>query len=445
MKFSQILAVFLILIGSVASLFAASIEDGDTVRTKKLYSCYFFFNAAAESGGKSKDEKMAQVAERFLMKATIMAVKSGGIDRQRKLTREAATEYQEFSSKLSETRTERDDQITRFLDSCKEALQTSDTPDSTAQQTPEEALQKGDYASALRLLLPLAEGGNPQAQTNLGAMYAAGQGVERDSAKAFYWTRKGAEGGNAKAQANLGLMYFYGNGVEQNDEQAVNWLRKAVAQGNTGAQSTLGILYLDGRGVPSDYTKARELFTAAMNAGEVGAANNLARMIETGRGCPPDLKAALELYEIAAKHGNASAQNRVGLAFLNGELREKNVQAAKSWFEKAAEQGEMYAMYHYGMLLFEDKPLDPIPGLKWIALSAQQGHAPAQQRLDKDLPALTLKQQNQLKKLVAQWRPKGTGAMDPSIRWKGRNVSQYEKTQNLQRVLELTRQGQKAD
>ena len=41
------------------------------------------------------------------------------------------------------------------------------------------AYDKGDYATALRLLRPLAEQGNAQAQTSVGAMYAKGKGVSR--------------------------------------------------------------------------------------------------------------------------------------------------------------------------------------------------------------------------------------------------------------------------
>jgi TPR repeat protein len=40
------------------------------------------------------------------------------------------------------------------------------------------AYRSGDYATALRILRPLAEQGNAAAQLNLGSMYAHGQGVK---------------------------------------------------------------------------------------------------------------------------------------------------------------------------------------------------------------------------------------------------------------------------
>jgi TPR repeat protein len=69
------------------------------------------------------------------------------------------------------------------------------------------AYQRGDYATAMALLRPLAEGGDAAAQNGLGLMYAKGQGVPQDYAQALVWYRKAADQGNAAAQNGLGLMY----------------------------------------------------------------------------------------------------------------------------------------------------------------------------------------------------------------------------------------------
>ncbi len=75
------------------------------------------------------------------------------------------------------------------------------------------ALQRGDYATAIRELRPLAEQGDAKAQYNIGIMYDRGDGVPQDYAEAVKWFRKAAEQGFAKAQNNLGEMYRYGYGV----------------------------------------------------------------------------------------------------------------------------------------------------------------------------------------------------------------------------------------
>ena len=46
------------------------------------------------------------------------------------------------------------------------------------------ARERGDYSTALRLFRLLAEKGDPRAQSNLGVMYAKGEGVPQNYAEA---------------------------------------------------------------------------------------------------------------------------------------------------------------------------------------------------------------------------------------------------------------------
>ena len=48
--------------------------------------------------------------------------------------------------------------------------------------------------------------GLAQAQYNLGVMYANGQGIPKDEAKAASWYRKAADQGEANAQARIAAM-----------------------------------------------------------------------------------------------------------------------------------------------------------------------------------------------------------------------------------------------
>ena len=66
------------------------------------------------------------------------------------------------------------------------------------------AYGRGDYATALQLLRPLANQGDASAQYNLGVLYQQGQGVPQDYAEAVKWYRKAADQGDASAQYNLG-------------------------------------------------------------------------------------------------------------------------------------------------------------------------------------------------------------------------------------------------
>ena len=115
------------------------------------------------------------------------------------------------------------------------------------------ANKRGDYKTAIKNLTPLAEGGLPEAQALLGAMYAHGRGVPPDPAEAIKWFRKGIAQDNHWAQHNLGYMFSQGYGVQQNYFKAAKWFRKAANQGNADSQSNLGAMYLTGNGVPQDF------------------------------------------------------------------------------------------------------------------------------------------------------------------------------------------------
>ena len=65
------------------------------------------------------------------------------------------------------------------------------------------AYNRGDYVPAIRLFRPLAEQGNTKAQSVLGVMYHRGQGVARNSVRAFIWFSRAAARGDARAKAEL--------------------------------------------------------------------------------------------------------------------------------------------------------------------------------------------------------------------------------------------------
>jgi TPR repeat protein len=95
-----------------------------------------------------------------------------------------------------------------------------------------EAVQNGDYDTALKEWRLAAEQGNARAQYNLGVMHQKGEGVTQDYQEAVKWYRLAAEQGNASAQFTLGYMYDNGEGVAEDNMQAVKWYRKAAEQGD---------------------------------------------------------------------------------------------------------------------------------------------------------------------------------------------------------------------
>jgi len=91
------------------------------------------------------------------------------------------------------------------------------------------AYERKDFAAALAVWRPLAEQGNAEAETLLGAMYWSGEGVLRDHKQAAYWYLRAANRGYARAQNDIGFMYGFGEGIPPKDNiQAYKWLSLAV-------------------------------------------------------------------------------------------------------------------------------------------------------------------------------------------------------------------------
>lgn len=98
------------------------------------------------------------------------------------------------------------------------------------------AYDKGDFQTAFKEFLSLAEGGNALAQSSTGVMYDMGHGTTKDYSKAVEWYKKSAEQGNQFGQFNLGTMYYMGTGVEKDMISACKWFALATRQGNGQAR-----------------------------------------------------------------------------------------------------------------------------------------------------------------------------------------------------------------
>src|SRR5262245_53991998 len=78
-----------------------------------------------------------------------------------------------------------------------------------------------NYVLAAATWLPLAERGEPKAQSGLAYLYLNGLGVIQDFELALYWYTQAAEQDEPEAQAYLGSFYTTGFGVERDLVQAL--------------------------------------------------------------------------------------------------------------------------------------------------------------------------------------------------------------------------------
>ena len=110
-----------------------------------------------------------------------------------------------------------------------------------------DAVERGDYATAVKEWTPLAEQGDAPAQVYLGQMYERGLGVSQDYKTAVKWYTLAAEQGLAIAQYNLGVMYDKGEGVPLNYTTALREWKPLAEQGDASAQTNLGQMYDQGK------------------------------------------------------------------------------------------------------------------------------------------------------------------------------------------------------
>jgi len=103
-------------------------------------------------------------------------------------------------------------------------------------ETARDLLEAGEYADAMRELLPAAGAGNAEAEELIGVMYALGLGVARDDVRALEWYLRAAMKGHAGAQSGVGWYYEVGRGLPAPDlVRAYLWYALSAIGGDPDA------------------------------------------------------------------------------------------------------------------------------------------------------------------------------------------------------------------
>ncbi|MCX7898613.1 MAG: sel1 repeat family protein [Methylocystis sp.] len=162
-----------------------------------------------------------------------------------------------------------------------------------------ESYHAGDSATSLQALRYAAEGGEPFAQWKLGRMYADGDGVSRDDAKAYDYFSKivehFADDDPDPRERSIAANAFVAVGV---------YLRDGVASAN----------------IAPNLDRAFELFRyAATYFRNADAQYNLARMYLDGVGVKRDVRQSVSWLELAARKGHAPSQALLGKLMFEGE------------------------------------------------------------------------------------------------------------------------------
>lgn len=162
------------------------------------------------------------------------------------------------------------------------------------------AFASNDYATAMRLLAPLAQTGNPPAECMVTVMHDERNGGALYDAEAMRANCIAAADGDAVAQLDLAGHYRTGMILQRDAVKAAQLYRLAAEQGLPIAQKVLGDLYAEGTGVARDFAAACRWWGRAAMQGRIAEAQrNFGDCYLAGDGVPQSASQALAWWLVA--------------------------------------------------------------------------------------------------------------------------------------------------
>lgn len=249
-----------------------------------------------------------------------------------------------------------------------------------------DAAEQDDYETALREWRPLAEQGDPQAQTYVGRLYEYGLGVSQDSIEAMQWYRQAADQGYAPAQKAVGDLYsgdpaYFLTERNRCSKEAMTALAPKMEQ-------AVKDLLTEDPSKADDIMKKAQAIAAAGSAGKIAEACELSyRLAEElgvdGVDSVPDYIEAVRWYRLAADQNHAPAQTALGVLHSFGNGVPQSYEKAVTWFRSAASLEDPEANYRLGWSYEKGHgvPQDYAEAIRFYTLAAELGYAEARFRL----------------------------------------------------------------
>jgi TPR repeat protein len=201
------------------------------------------------------------------------------------------------------------------------------------------AARNGDYETALAIWEPLARAGNARAQNNIGACFAGGLGVARDTGLAYRWLSLSAEAGDPVGQRNLASLLFRGEGIAPDYQRAAALYRQAAEQNDAEAQDML----LEGDLIEPDFAEARRWALAAAKNGSASSMTRLGMLYHNAIGVTRDPVEAAYWWGRGAQSGDADGQAMLGAAYHLGSGVARDPVEAFAWLIRARHGGSALA------------------------------------------------------------------------------------------------------
>ncbi|MDR1119683.1 MAG: SEL1-like repeat protein [Dysgonamonadaceae bacterium] len=235
-------------------------------------------------------------------------------------------------------------------------------------------------AAEAQALLTKAEGGDAEAQYEVGIRYKEGKGMMENPATALEWFRKSAEQGNTQAMKAVGDLYYSGTGITKDDAEALRWYEQAAGRGDADGQAMAGVLLSGGSpGVTANQDKAVKYLESSVLNGSVTGKAKLGIIFYMGTFGQPDYARALPLLQDAANEMDKEAQYFLAAMYESGRGVQENKGKAAEWFQKSVAQGYPPAERSLGYCYLQGIGVrkDVNKGVELLEKSAAGGDIPA--------------------------------------------------------------------
>jgi len=156
-------------------------------------------------------------------------------------------------------------------------------------------------AEAFRWLYNAAINGRSSKESEriLAEFFVTGKNVPQNYEEALHWYELAANGGDFEAQSELGYLYFTGKVGEKDYKKAAHWFELAARNDYPLAQYNMGILWYTGNGVDTvDMIKAYAWFSlaAANGYGSGVVAENFLKTVLSDKELKDAQEASMEIY-----------------------------------------------------------------------------------------------------------------------------------------------------
>jgi TPR repeat protein len=270
------------------------------------------------------------------------------------------------------------------------------------QKEAEQAMEKKDYAGAIKEWTVMANGGNAEAQFKLGVMIGAGIGVKSDENVAVGWYSKAANQNHAEAAYVMSIAYEKGQGVKKDMAASMQWLKKAAELGSPRGQNALGDCYFDGVSVDKNHSTAVYLYRKAADQGYADAQRNMGYVYSHGQGAEQNDQEAIKWYLLAANQDLAIAQGELGGIYM----KLKDYKQGMPWLMKGAEGNDGNAQRQLGVAYFlgDGVAANKAEGFKWVFIAVEANRDEEASKVEGKMTSMMTKDQvAQGRDLAIQW------------------------------------------